>query len=244
MIVNGFYLSLCSSNLLNVESLQMETREFKSTLYKQLAKVTKALSNPHRLEILDLIEQGSFSVEYIAEHANMSVANASQHLQVLKKSGLVDTARDGKYIYYQLFDERVLETWRSLRQLGFSRNHEISELLLDYRKRKDQLNLISSDELMQKLEYDEVYLIDVRPVEEFNVGHLKKATSLPYKQIRERMQELPNDREIVAYCRGPLCLMADEAVYLMKKEGLNAYRLENGFADWVAEKRPVETIEN
>ena len=221
----------------------MDRREFKSTLYKQLAKVTKALSNPHRLEILDLLAQGSFSVEYIAEHANMSVANASQHLQVLKRSGLVDTVRDGKYIYYELFDESVLETWRALRQLGFSRNHEISELLQDYRRRKDQLNLISSDELMQKLENNEVYLIDVRPVEEFNVGHIKQADSLPHKQIRKRMQELPKDREIVAYCRGPLCLMADEAVSLMKKEGLNACRLENGFADWLAEKRPVETME-
>ena len=221
----------------------MNTREFKSALYKELAKVTKALSNPHRLEIIDLLAQGSFSVEYIAEHANMTVANASQHLQVLKKSGLVDTARDGKYIYYQLFDERVLETWRSLRQLGFFRNNEISELLQDYRKRKDQLNLISCDELMQKLENNEVYLIDVRPVEEFNAGHIKQADSLPHKQIRERMQELPKDREIVAYCRGPLCLMADEAVSLLKKEGLNAIRLEYGFSDWLAEKRPVETME-
>ncbi|MFU8862143.1 MAG: metalloregulator ArsR/SmtB family transcription factor [Cyclonatronaceae bacterium] len=222
----------------------MDTREFKSSLYKQLATVTKALSNPQRLEILDLLAQGSFSVEYIAEHANMPVANASQHLQVLKKSGLVDTARDGKYIYYQLYDGQVLDTWRSLRQLGFSRNDKISELLQDYRKRKDQLHLISSDELMQKLENNEVYLIDVRPVEEFNSGHIKQADSLPYRQIRERIEDLPKDREIVAYCRGPLCLMADEAVSLMKKEGLNAYRLENGFADWLAEKRPVKMKDN
>lgn len=218
----------------------MDTRKFKSSLYKQLAKVTKALSNPHRLEILDLLAQGSLSVEYIAEHANMSVANASQHLQVLKKSGLVDTVRDGKYIYYQLFDEQVLDTWRSLRQLGFSRNHEISELLEDYRMRKDQLNLVSSDELMQKLKNNEVYLIDVRPEEEYNLGHIKQAGSLPHKQLKERMQELPTDREIVAYCRGPLCLMADEAVTLMRKEGLHATRLENGYSDWLAEKKPVE----
>lgn len=222
----------------------MSTREFKSTLYKQLATVTKALSNPHRLEILDLLAQGSFPVEYIAEHANVSVANASQHLQVLKKSGLVDTVRDGKYIYYELFDERVLETWRVLRQLGLSRNHEISELLEDYRKRKDQLNLISSDDLLLKLKNNEVYLIDVRPEEEYNLGHIKEASSLPHKELKERMQELPTNREIVAYCRGPLCLMADEAVYLMKKKGLNAYRLENGFADWLAEKKPSKQQRN
>ncbi|WP_340102460.1 ArsR/SmtB family transcription factor [Rhodohalobacter sp. 8-1] len=218
----------------------MDTREFKSSLYKQLAKVTKALSNPHRLEILDLLAQGSFSVEYIAENANMSVANASQHLQVLKKSGLVDTVRDGKYIFYELYDGRVLETWRALRQLGLSRNQEINELLEDYRQRKDQMNLMSSDELFQKLKNNEVYLVDVRPEEEYNLGHIKQAGSLPHKQLKERLQELPTDREIVAYCRGPLCLMADEAVALMRKEGLHATRLENGFADWLAEERPVE----
>lgn len=221
----------------------MNTRKFKSTLYKQLATVTKSLSNPHRLEILDLLAQGSFSVEYIAEHANMSVANASQHLQVLKKSGLVDTVREGKYIYYQLYDGQVLETWRSLRQLGFSRNREISELLEDYRKQKNQLSLMSSEELLRKLEKNEVYLIDVRPEEEFTLGHIQKAESIPHYQLKERMKELPTNREIVAYCRGPLCLMADEAVSLMKKEGLNASRLENGFADWAAENRPVETTE-
>lgn len=223
--------------------LNMDTREFKTTLYKQLANVTKALSNQHRIEILDLLAQGSFSVEYIAAQTNISVANASQHLQILKKSGLVKTVRDGKYIYYQLYDEQVLETWISLRQLGFARNNEIRELLQDYRKQKDQMILISSDELMRKLENNEVYLIDVRPVEEFNVGHIKKANSITYKQIREGNQEIPSDREIVVYCRGPLCLMADEAVFLMKKEGLNAFRLKNGFADWLAEKKPVEFSE-
>lgn len=222
----------------------MDTRKFKSSLYKQLTKVTKALSNPHRLEILDLLAQGSFSVEYIAENANMSVANASQHLQVLKKSGLVDRVRDGKYIYYELYDGRVLETWRALRQLGLSRNHVINELLEDYRQRKDQMNLMSSDELFQKLKSNEVYLVDVRPEEEYNLGHIKQAGSLPFKQLKERLQELPNDREIVAYCRGPLCLMADEAVALMRKEGLHATRLENGFADWLAEERPIEITDN
>lgn len=229
---------------MNNQHYSMNTREFKSTLYNQLAMVTKSLSNPHRLEILDLLAQGSFSVEYIAEHANMPVANASQHLQVLKKSGLVDTSRDGKYIYYQLFDEQVLETWRALRQLGLSRNHEINELLEDYRQRKDQLDLISSDQLLQKLQSEEVFLIDVRPKKEYNLGHIKKADSFPHNQLRERIKELPTDREIVAYCRGPLCLMADEAVTLLKNKGFKAYRLESGFDDWTAEKKPVETTSN
>ncbi len=218
----------------------MDTREFKSSLYKELAEVTKSLSNANRLEILDLLAQGSFSVEYIANHVNLPIANASQHLQVLKKSGLVDTCRDGKYIYYQLHDTQVLDTWRSLRQLGFSRNDEIRKLLEDYRRRKDQLNQISSDELLQKLQNNEVYLIDVRPEEEYSLGHIKNANSYPHKQIRDRWPELPKDRDIVAYCRGPLCLMADETVALLRNKGLNASRLENGFADWAAENKPVE----
>ena len=218
----------------------MDTRNFKKTLYKQLAKVTKALSNPHRLEVLDLLAQGSFSVEYIAEHANISVANASQHLQVLKKSGLVKTTRDGKYIYYQLSDMQVLETWRALRQLGFSQNHDISKLLQDYRKQKNNLKLVSSGELLEKLQNKEVYLIDVRPEEEYNMGHIKNANSLPHKQISDRMQELPTDRDIVAYCRGPLCLMADDAVEMLNQYGYRASRLEKGFPDWEAAKLPVQ----
>ena len=219
----------------------MNSRETKSNLYKKLAKVTKALSNPHRLEILDLLAQGSFSVEYITMHTNLPLASTSQHLQVLKKSGLVDTVRDGKYIYYQLFDEQVLQTWKTLRQLGFSRNHEINELLEDYRNQKDHLRIVNSSELLKKLKNDEVCLIDVRPEEEYSLGHIKYATSIPHNQLRSRIKELPTDRQIIVYCRSPLCLMADEAVAIMKKEGLNAYRLENGFADWLAEKKPVET---
>ena len=222
----------------------MNTRDFKTSLYKQLAKVTKALSNPHRLEIFDLLAQGSFPVEYIAEHTNMSVANASQHLQVLKKSGLVDTSRNGKYIYYQLYDVQVLETWRALRQLGFSQNHEISELLEDYRKQKNNLKLVSSGELLEKLQNNEVYLIDVRPEEEYNLGHIKNANSLPHKQISDRMQELPTDRDIVAYCRGPLCLMADDAVEMLNQYGYRASRLEKGFPDWEAGNLPTEREED
>ena len=218
----------------------METQKFKATLYQQLASVTKALSNPHRLEILDLLAQGSFPVEYIAENTNMPVANASQHLQVLKNSGLVSTHRVGKYVYYQLFDQQVLDTWVALRQMGFSRNREIRELLSDYREQKNQLNLINSDELINKLKNNEVYLIDVRPEREYRLGHIKKAKSWPYKNLRDKIQDLPGDREIVAYCRGPLCLMADEAVAYLRIKGYHARRLESGYIDWTAQKLPVE----
>ncbi len=217
----------------------MKTRDFKSSLYKELATVTKALSNPHRLEILDLLAQGSFPVEYISEQTNMPVANASQHLQVLKSSGLVTTQRDGKYIYYELYDDQVLETWRALRQLGFSRNEQISSMLVEFRKQKNQPELISSEELLEKLKNDEIYLIDVRPEEEFLMGHIRQAESRPYRLMKENAGELdlPRDREIVAYCRGPLCMMADEAVSLLREKGYRARRLQNGFTDWMGTQR-------
>ncbi|MCH8558728.1 MAG: metalloregulator ArsR/SmtB family transcription factor [Balneolia bacterium] len=211
----------------------MSTRDFKRNLYKELASVTKALSNPHRLEILDLLAQGAFSVEYISKQTNLPVANTSQHLQVLKNSGLVTTERDGKYIYYQLTDDQVLETWRSLRKLGFSRNEQISNMLEEFRKQKKQPELVSREELLEKLSRDEIYLIDVRPEEEFEAGHLSSAHSLPYHLMRKNPDQLdlPRDKEIIAYCRGPLCMMADEAVSLLREKGYRAFRLENGYTD-------------
>jgi rhodanese-related sulfurtransferase len=218
----------------------MKTREFKKKLYKQLAVVTKALSNPTRLEILDLIAQGPVPVEYIAEHIDQPVANASQHLQVLKKSGLVETERKGKYNYYQLAGKQVYDVWNSLRAIGFSRNSEIEDLLNDYRSKKEGLKTISRDELLKKMEDDEVFLIDVRPAEEFKLGHIRDAVSLPKVELGERLQELPDDKEIVAYCRGPLCLMADEAVRILKEKGFNAARLDEGFPEWKAIDLPVD----
>jgi len=218
----------------------MKTREFKKKLYKQLAVVTKALSNPTRLEILDLIAQGPVPVEYIAEHIDQPVANASQHLQVLKKSGLVETERKGKYNYYQLAGKQVYDVWNSLRAIGFSRNSEIEDLLNDYRSKKSGLKTISRDELLRKMEEDDVYLIDVRPSEEFELGHIKNAVSLPKVELGERIDELPKDKEVVAYCRGPLCLMADEAVRFLKENGFNAVRLDEGFPEWKAIDLPVD----
>lgn len=218
----------------------MNTREFKSSLYKELSQVTKALSNAHRLEILDLLAQGSFPVAYIAEQINLPVANASQHLQVLKKSGLVKTQRQGKYMYYELAGQHVFDTWCALRKLGFAQNEEISKLLSDYRNRRNSLKTISSDELIEKMNRQEVYVIDVRPEEEYEEGHIEDAVSCPQQELSKRIKDLPDDREIVAYCRGPLCLMADESVKYLQKKGFKAARLENGYADWVASERPVE----
>lgn len=217
----------------------MDTRTFKKTLYQELSQVTKALSNPHRLEILDLLAQGSFAVAYIAEQIHLPVANTSQHLQVLKKSGLVITQREGKYMYYELAGQHVFDTWCALRKLGFKQNKEISKLLNDYRTHRNSLKTMSSEELREKMSRNEIYVIDVRPEDEYEKGHIEDAISYPQQELGQRIKDLPEDREIVAYCRGPLCLMADEAVKYLQKKGFDASRLENGYADWAASGKAV-----
>jgi rhodanese-related sulfurtransferase len=196
-----------------------------------MAAVTKALGNPHRLEILDLLAQGPAPVEYIAANTTLSVANASQHLQVLKSAGLTKTERKGKYIYYKLSNDEVFQTWCALRRLGFAQNSEINALLSDYRRKKGTLQAISTDQLIEKMKRDEVILLDVRPEEEYRNGHIKNALSYPGKDMKTRMHELPKDKEIVAYCRGPLCLMADETVELLNKNGFTASRMDKGYTD-------------
>lgn len=223
----------------------MDIGKFKSSLYQELAKVTKALSNPNRLEIIDLLAQGTFPVEYISEQTNLPIANTSQHLQVLKKSGLVKTDKRGKYSYYQLTNQSVLDTWCTMRKMAFEQNSEINDLLNDFRTKRNSFYMIGSEELAEKMKNEEVYIIDVRPEEEFNRGHIQTAVSCPQQSLDKLINELPEDRDIVAYCRGPLCLRADEAVHHLREKGYQALRLENGYTDWVAEKRPVtQTAKN
>jgi rhodanese-related sulfurtransferase len=222
---------------------RLKARELKHSIYKEMASVTKALSNPHRLEIVDLLAQGPAPVEYISEHTSLSIANASQHLQVLKHSGLASTERKGKYIYYRLSNEEVYEAWCALRRLGFSQNQEISILLEDFRSRRGTLQTISSDELTDKMERDEVILLDVRPEQEYNRSHITNARSCPVPSLNERLPELSKEKEIIAYCRGPLCLMADRAVQQLQSKGYRASRLEEGFPEWKAKGKPVDSGE-
>jgi len=218
----------------------MNIREFKNTIYNEMAGITKALGNPNRLEILDLLAQGPAPVEYIAKHTNMTVGNASQHLQVLKNARLVSSEREWKYNYYRLADQHVFEAWCALRRLGFSQNAELNQLMDDYRSKREYLHTISPKELLEKMKRDEVLILDVRPEEEYKMAHIEQALSFPGKDLEKRLHELPADREIVVYCRGPLCLMADEAAQFLNQNGFNASRLDRGFPDWAAQKLPVE----
>lgn len=218
----------------------MDIKNFKKSVYKEMAGVTKALGNPNRLEILDLLAQGSCSVEYIADQTDLSVANASQHLQVLKNAKLVATERKGKYSYYQLANNHVFNTWCSLRRLSISQNAEISHLINDFRSNREDLQTVSTDDLLKKMEDEDIMIIDVRPEEEYKKGHIRNAYCFPKDLLNENIKDLDNSKQIVAYCRGPFCMLADEAVEMLNQNGYQAARLENGYPDWAARDLPIE----
>jgi rhodanese-related sulfurtransferase/DNA-binding transcriptional ArsR family regulator len=220
---------------------KQDKRAFKNQLYEQFARIGKALSSAHRLELLEVLAQGEHSVEVLADETGMSVANASQHLQVLRAAQLVDVRREGVYIYCRLADERVFTLWQAMRQVGEARIAEIDRIVQTYLYDRSLLQPISAAELLQRLVEDNIVLLDVRPIEEYTAGHLPDALSIPMTELEARLSELPQDREIVAYCRGPYCVFADEAVTLLRSNGYSARRLEQGLPDWRALGLPVES---
>lgn len=222
----------------------MNKREFKDRVYGELARITKSLANPHRLEIIELLAQGDFSVEQIAEQTNLPIANASQHLQVLKQAQLVDIDRQGNFIYYRLANSNVFKAWKALRELGVERIATLEKLVKDFRQSKFKFESVTIEGLLQKLESGKVTILDVRPATEFNKGHIANAISIPIEELKERMSELPKRGEIIAYCRGPFCVYADEAVAILNKAGYKATRLEEGFPDWKIQELPVEVSLN
>lgn len=222
----------------------MNKREFKDKVYGELARVTKSMANPHRLEIIELLAQGEYSVEMIAEQTNLPIANASQHLQVLKQAQLVDVNRQGNFIYYRLANTNVFKAWKALRELGVERIDTIEKLVKDFRKSKFDFESVTIDGLTEKLESGKVTILDVRPESEFKQGHIANAISIPIDQLLKRLKELPKRSQIVAYCRGPFCVYADEAVGILIKAGYNAMRLEEGFPDWKLKELPIEVTLN
>lgn len=222
----------------------MTKREFKDKVYTELARITKAMANPHRLEIIELLAQADFSVEEIASHSGLSVANASQHLQVLKTAQLVDVSRQGNFIFYRLSNSNVFKTWKALRELGVERMATIDRLVRDFRESDLQLSSMTIDELVSKLESEDITILDVRPAKEYGKGHIADAVSIPIDELASRLKELPEKSRIVAYCRGPFCVFADEAVALLTKAGYKASRLEEGFPDWQLRGLPFEISNN
>ena len=218
----------------------MQTREMKDGVFGQFARIGKALSSAKRFELLELLCQGPRTVESLAQQAAVSVANASQHLQVLRRARLVDARKHGLYVEYRLADEQVLKFLHGVRQLAESRFAEIGEIMKAFLEKRDSLERIAGKELLRRLRNGEVTLLDVRPAEEYRAGHIPGARSVPVGELNKRLTELPKDRDLVAYCRGPQCVMAIEAVELLRKKGYRAHHMDEGVVDWRARGWRVE----
>jgi rhodanese-related sulfurtransferase/predicted transcriptional regulator len=215
-------------------------RDAKQRLYEQFARISKALAAPARLELLDLLVQGERSVDALATATELSVANASQHLQVLAAARLVDSRREGQRVLYRIADESVVALWHSLRRTAESRLAELDEVAREYLVGRDEFEPIGRSELARRLRNGTVTLIDVRPVEEFVQGHIAGAVSVPVEDVAEFAKTAPKGKKVVAYCRGPYCVYALRAVALLRKRGVDATRSEDGVSEWRAAGFPVE----
>ena len=215
----------------------MSHRPFKNKVYAEFARVGLALGSDKRLELLDLLAQGPRYVDGLAAEMEMSVANVSQHLQVLRNVKLVEAKREGTRVLYSLADEAVLHLWLNLRSIAEKRLPEVRLLRAQFEP-EGPIGEMSRSELESALSSDRVLLIDVRPAAEFKSGHIEGALSLPVEELPERISTLPKDKTIVAYCRGEYCLFADEAVALLLQHGFDAVRLDGGWPEWRAEDRP------
>lgn len=219
--------------------MSMNHRQFKDRLYAEFARVGHALASEKRLELLDLLAQAPRRVESLAEETQMSVANVSQHLQVLRRARLVEAERSGTKILYRLADESVLRLWLALRSAAERRLAEVGQITRDYGLAAGDESEISRDELAALIERGEALLLDARPRLEYEHGHIPGALSLPVDELAGRLDELPRDRRIVAYCRGVYCFFAEEAVALLRAHGFDAHRLEGGWPEWRSEGRPT-----
>jgi len=214
-------------------------RAVKNTLYEQFARIGKAVANPKRIELLDLLCQGERSVDALADAASMGVANTSAHLRVLRESRLVDTRKDGTRVIYRLADEAVCEFFFSLRDLAGSRLAEVEQMTRDYFEATDRLIPVGRAELLARVDDSNVIVLDVRPGEEYEAGHIPGAISVPLDQLERRLSRLPKDAEIVAYCRGAYCVLAPQALELLHSHGLRARRLDGGLPEWRQDGLPV-----
>lgn len=218
----------------------MADREAKDALFGAFASVAKALGNGHRAEIVDVLGQGERSVENLADEIGQSVANTSHHLRVLADAGLLRTRRSGTHVYYRLASERVGELWGALRDVAVEHVAEIEVLADEYLGDREGIEHVTSSELAARLEKGRVVVLDVRPVDEFAAGHIAGARSAPLDELPDLAATLPRSREIVAYCRGPYCVYADDAVRLLRNRGLRARRLDTGYPEWHRANLPTE----
>lgn len=216
-------------------------REFKDALYAQFARIGHALSSPKRIELLDLLGQGEKTVELLAEQVATPIKNTSAHLRVLRQARLVETRRDGTYIYYRLAADDVSSVLRAVESLGHRRLTDVQQVVQLYLDGRDQLDPVTFKELRRLIRDGKVTVVDVRPAEEFRAGHLPGALSIPVPELKRRLREIPRGREVVAYCRGRYCVYSLEAVTILRAQGYRARRAEAGLPDWRAAGLPVRS---
>lgn len=219
----------------------MTETNFKHELFNQFARIAKALANGNRLELIEYLDQGERSVEALAKVSGLSVANTSQHLQQLRQAGLVTTRKQGQKVYYRLSSPEVTELLAALRNAAERHLAEVDRLVSTYLTVKDDLEPVPAGELLQRVRDGLVTVLDVRPSEEYQAGHLPGAINVPLDELEGHLNDLPANREVVAYCRGPHCILSFEAVELLRKRGINARRLDGGLPEWRQEGLPVES---
>ncbi|MGD9704640.1 MAG: ArsR/SmtB family transcription factor [Acidimicrobiia bacterium] len=220
----------------------MGDRDAKDALFDGFADIAKALANGHRAELIDVLAQGERHVEELADEIGQSLANTSFHLRTLAGAGLVVTRRDKNRIYYRLASDRVIELWSALRDVAAAHHAELDALTAAYLGHRDEFDQLSRTELATRLAAGDVVVVDVRPPAEYAAGHIAGARSIPADRLARELRNLPADVEIVAYCRGPYCLLADEAVRLLRRKGRAARRLEDGFPEWRQANLPIESL--
>lgn len=213
----------------------------KAVFLEQFARIGKALSSPSRLALIDLLCQTEKTVETLVAQSNLTLKNASAQLKVLREAGLVRARKDGKYVYYSISDEKVAAFWSNLQDFSSRQLADLQVITARLVNDTEALEPVDRKQLLARARRDEVTVLDVRPAEEFNSGHLPYAVSLPLEELKAKLKQLPKDREIVAYCRGPFCLLAVEAVRFLKSKGYKAIRLDDGVQEWKAHGFPVHT---
>jgi rhodanese-related sulfurtransferase/DNA-binding transcriptional ArsR family regulator len=217
----------------------MDSRDAKDTLYEQFARIGKTVAHPKRIELLDLLAQGEHSVEELAQGSHMGITNTSNHLQVLRHARMVETRKEGTRVLYRLADEGVLRLYVAIRDLAQVRLAEVDQVVRDYFLARDVLEPITREELVERAEHEQIVVLDVRPKHEYEAGHIPGAASVPLEELQDRLATLHPRTEIVAYCRGPYCVLATEAIELLRGGGFRARRLKDGMPEWRLAGLPV-----
>jgi DNA-binding transcriptional ArsR family regulator len=216
-------------------------RKIKDLLYEQVARITRALASPKRLEIVEVLCQGEKTVESVAQSTDLDIRLASAHLKQLKAGRLVETRKEGRYVYYRLADNAVASLWVSLRSVAEGRLAELQNAIRDFVSKPEALAPLDRRAMLAKARDGEVIVLDVRPETEYAAGHLPHACSMPLDELKRRLAKLPRETEIVAYCRGPFCMFATEAVEILRAQGYRARRIDDGVAEWRASGMPLES---